>query len=262
MLIQVALVLLASYIVAAAWHLGEISKISRCCFRSERYQCRCRVARRGAGLYHCHFLVDVKLTVSHVFFVASLCFMMGYGSRVRADESTYLGNYIIAASYGDDESLVDILPIRFGEGPATRSLRVGLAMSIYPHYPDSRQFETAIAPFPYAEYHSDRIELDQDGLAAKLFQSNRFELDLSINDDLPVSSKNNDLMTWIVDLALRIELEPEREITLATWGNSILRFDIPARANFEVTTRHVLSQALYGPVRPTKLNFTPPRPKI
>lgn len=111
-------------------------------------------------------------------------------------------------------------------------------------------------------YHGDRIELDQDGLAAKLFQSNRFELDLSINDDLPVSSKNNDLMTWIGDLELTIELEPEREITLATWGNSILRFDIPARANFEVTTRHVLSQALYGPVRPTKLNFTPPRPKI
>jgi hypothetical protein len=132
--------------------------------------------------------------------------MMGYGSRVRADESTYLGNYIIAASYGDDESLVDILPIRFGEGPATRSLRVGLAMSIYPHYPDSRQFETAIAPFKYVAYHG--------------------------------------------------------EITLATWGNSILRFEIPARANFEVTTRHVLSQALYGPVRPTKLNFTPPRPKI
>ena len=169
--------------------------------------------------------------------------MMGYDSRVHADESTYIGTSIKAVSDGDDEGLVDMLPNRFGEGPATWSLRVGLAVGVYPHYSGSRQYETAIAPFPYAEYHSDRIELDRDGLAAKLFQSNRFKLDLSVNGALLVSAKNNDLRTGIDGLELMIELGPELEITLATWSNSILRFDIPARANFEVTTSRALSQA-------------------
>lgn len=202
-----------------------------------------RVAHKGGGLYDWHLLVDVKLTVSHLFFVASLCFMMGYGSWVHADETTHLGASTEAVSDGDDEGVVDKLLSRFGEGSATWSLGVGLAAGVYPHYPGSKQDETAVAPFPYAEYHSDRIELDRDGLAAKLFQSDRFKLDLSVNGALPVSAKNNDLRTGMDDLELMIELGPELEITLATWDKSILRFDIPARANFEVTTSHAPSQA-------------------
>ena len=152
-----------------------------------------RVAHKGGGLYDWHLLVDVNLTVSHLFFVASLCFMMGYGSWVHADETTHLGASTEAVSDGDDEGVVDKLLSRFGEGSATWSLGVGLAAGVYPHYPGSKQDETAVAPFPYAEYHSDRIELDRDGLAAKLFQSDRFKLDLSVNGALPVSAKNNDL---------------------------------------------------------------------
>ena len=119
--------------------------------------------------------------------------MMGYGSWVNADETTHLGASTEAVSDGDDEGVVDKLLSRFGEGSATWSLGVGLAAGVYPHYPGSKQDETAVAPFPYAEYRSDRIELDRDGLAAKLFQSDRFKLDLSVNGALPVSAKNNDL---------------------------------------------------------------------
>ena len=144
-----------------------------------------RVAHKGGGLYDWHLLVDVKLTVSHLFFVASLCFMMGYGSWVHADETTHLGASTEAVSDGDDEGVVDKLLSRFGEGSATWSLGVGLAAGVYPHYPGSKQDETAVAPFPYAEYHSDRIELDRDGLAAKIFQSDRFKLDLSVNGAFP-----------------------------------------------------------------------------
>jgi outer membrane scaffolding protein for murein synthesis (MipA/OmpV family) len=85
------------------------------------------------------------------------------------------------------------------------------------------------------EYHSDRFDLGKDGLAAKVFQSGRLKLDLSVNGALPVSSKKNDLRTGMDDLELMIEFGPELEITLGIWENSTLRLDIPVRANFEVT---------------------------
>ena len=134
--------------------------------------------------------------------------------------------------------MVDKLLKRVGEDSATWSLGAGVAAGAYPHYPGSRQSATTIAPFPYAEYHSDRIDLDRDGFAAKLFQSQRFTLDLSVNGALPVSANKNDLRSGMDDLELMIELGPQLEITLASWSHSILRFDIPVRANFELTTSH------------------------
>ena len=137
-----------------------------------------------------------------------------------------------------EEGMVDKLLKRVGEDSATWSLGAGVAAGAYPHYPGSRQSATTIAPFPYAEYHSDRIDLDRDGFAAKLFQSQRFTLDLSVNGALPVSANKNDLRSGMDDLELMIELGPQLEITLASWSHSILRFDIPVRANFELTTSH------------------------
>jgi len=157
-------------------------------------------------------------------FAASLTAIIGHGAIVIADEAR--NNEVSPDPAAED-------------GFASNwSLGVGLAVVDYPHYPGSVQNETTIAPIPYVEYHSERFDLGKDGLAAKVFQSGRFKLDLSVSGALPVSSKKNDLRTGMDDLELMIEFGPELEITVATWKNSILRFDIPVRANFEVTTDH------------------------
>jgi len=157
-------------------------------------------------------------------FAASLTAIMGHGAIVIADEAR--NNEVSPDTATEDDAV------------SNWSLGVGLAVVDYPHYPGSVQNETTIAPIPYAEYHSERFDLGKDGLAAKVFQSGRFKLDLSVNGALPVSSKKNDLRTGMDDLELMIEFGPELEITVASWKNSILRFDIPVRANFEVTTEH------------------------
>lgn len=152
---------------------------------------------------------------------ASLYALLGYLSAVSAAEA-------LSPEVPSDQATKE-------KTASTWSLGVGAAVVNYPHYPGSLQNETTVAPIPYVEYHSDRFDLGKDGLAAKMFQSGRLKLDLSVNGALPVSSKKNDLRTGMDDLELMVELGPELEITLATWENSILRFDIPVRANFEVT---------------------------
>ena len=173
-------------------------------------------------LYYCRLLNAKSFAMRSVIFAASLFAIMGHGCLVIADETP------------NNEEQPD--PATNDEATSSWSLGVGLAVIDYPHYPGSVQNETTIAPIPYVEYHSDRFDLGKDGLAAKVFQSGRLKLDLSVNGALPVSSKKNDLRTGMDDLELMIEFGPELEITLGTWGNSILRLDIPVRANFEVTT--------------------------
>ena len=137
------------------------------------------------------------------------------------------------------DGLVDKMLRSVGEESATWSLGIGLAVGAYPHYPGAKQSETVVAPFPYPEYHSNRLQLDRDGLAAKMFQSERFKLDMSVNGAFPVSANKNDLRAGMADLELMIEAGPELQVSLASWEHTTLRFDIPARAAFEVTTSHL-----------------------
>jgi len=134
------------------------------------------------------------------------------------------------------KGVVDKMLGMVGEDSASWSLGIGMAAGAYPHYPGAIQSETVIAPFPFPEYHSDRVDLDRNGLAAKLFQTGGLELDFSMNGAFPVSADDNTLRADMADLELMLEFGPELQITLATWDNATLRFDVPVRGAFEVTT--------------------------
>jgi len=132
--------------------------------------------------------------------------------------------------------VVDKMLGMVGEDSASWSLGIGVAAGAYPHYPGATQSEAVIAPFPFPEYHSDRVDLGRNGLAAKLFQTDRLELDFSMNGAFPVSADDNTRRAGMADLELMLEFGPELQITLATWDNATLRFDVPVRGAFEVTT--------------------------
>jgi len=159
----------------------------------------------------------------------------GYNSAQISPPSSIL----LADSSSSAQSMkgvVDKMLGMVGEDSASWSLGIGMAAGAYPHYPGAIQSETVIAPFPFPEYHSDRVDLDRNGLAAKLFQTDRLELDFSMNGAFPVSADDNTLRADMADLELMLEFGPELQITLATWDNATLRFDVPVRGAFEVTT--------------------------
>lgn len=121
------------------------------------------------------------------------------------------------------------------EETASWGLGLGLAAGIYPHYPGSDQNDNLFIPFFYPEYYGENIRLDTDGLAANLFDSDRVNLDFSLNGSLPVSDEDNQVRQGMGDLELIVEIGPAAEITLLEWENAEFRFDLPLRAAFEVT---------------------------
>jgi len=175
------------------------------------------------------------------------CLLLTAGCHAFFAEADVVGADVVRVDVAEAEELpktgadkapgfVNHMLEKIGEESASWSLGIGVAAGAYPHYPGAKQSETVIAPFPFPEYHSDRVDLDRNGLAAKLFASERFELDFSVNGAFPVSANDNDLRAGMADLELMAEFGPELQITLASWDNATLRFDIPARAAFEVTT--------------------------
>ena len=125
--------------------------------------------------------------------------------------------------------------VLLAEEDASWGLGVGVGLALNPHYPGSDQSDTLIAPFPYPEYYGEKVRLDTDGLAANLFNSDRFNLDFSLNGSLPVSDEDNRVRRGMDDLELVLEVGPELEVTLIEWGNAEFRLDIPLRSAFEVT---------------------------
>jgi outer membrane protein len=119
----------------------------------------------------------------------------------------------------------------------TWELGAGLALVSLPHYPGSNQSSTLLAPFPYPVYQSENINLDEEGLVASVAESGRFSLKASVNGSLPVSDKDNDARLGMDDLDLLIEAGPSVHVSLATWGDSELRVELPVRAAFKITTK-------------------------
>lgn len=115
-------------------------------------------------------------------------------------------------------------------------LGAGLALVNLPHYPGASQSSILLAPFPYPVYHSETINLDEEGLVASVAESGRFSLKASVNGSLPVSDKDNDARIGMNDLDLVVETGPSLHIALREWGDSELRLEIPVRAAFKITT--------------------------
>lgn len=65
----------------------------------------------------------------------------------------------------------------------------GTVLSL-PDYRGSDESRIYAAPFPYVIYRGERLRVDRGGVRGMFFESERFELDLSINATPPVDEKN------------------------------------------------------------------------
>lgn len=112
---------------------------------------------------------------------------------------------------------------------------LGVAGASYPHYPGADQTDQLVLPVPYLEYYGEQFQIDDDGLAAHIFDSDRVRLDLSVNGALPVDSEDNRARTGMPDLELMAELGPSLEFTLIKGENWQARLDVPVRLNIDLS---------------------------
>jgi outer membrane scaffolding protein for murein synthesis (MipA/OmpV family) len=102
---------------------------------------------------------------------------------------------------------------------------VGLSL---PNYRGSNARQAYVLPMPYLVYRGEVLKMDRDGLRGLLFDSERVEVNVSLNGSLPVNSDDDPLRQGMSDLDPTVELGPTLNVRL--WQSSDRRKRIEARA--------------------------------
>lgn len=109
----------------------------------------------------------------------------------------------------------------------------GAALST-PAYPGADQRETRVLVFPNVVYRGQVLRADRSGIAARLFRSDRVELDVGFAGALPSDSDDVDEREGMPDLGPLVEFGPRLKVKLADLGgNRSLRAELPLRAVIE-----------------------------
>lgn len=117
-------------------------------------------------------------------------------------------------------------------------LGVGTAGISMQQYRGSDQSINYVLPFPLVVYRLDWLKADRNGVRAKVLESERAEVNLSVSAGPPVRSKNNQAREGMPDIKPMLEVGPSLDVNLwkASEKGSSLRLLMPIRGAFTVQT--------------------------
>ncbi|RJG07659.1 MipA/OmpV family protein [Noviherbaspirillum cavernae] len=109
---------------------------------------------------------------------------------------------------------------------------LGVATISLPNYRGADESGTYVLPAPYFVYRGDFFKADRDGIRSVFFESERVEVNISLNATLPVDSKDNPARRGMSDLKPTIELGPTASFTLWRTPGDKVKLDLrtPVRA--------------------------------
>jgi outer membrane protein len=109
---------------------------------------------------------------------------------------------------------------------------MGVGVLRLPHYRGSDQSHTWVLPVPYVVYRGDLLRADRDGARARLFNDERFDVDVSAAATAPTRSEDNRAREGMPDLAPTVEIGPNINYTLSRGEQWTLQARLPIRAAF------------------------------
>jgi len=109
---------------------------------------------------------------------------------------------------------------------------LGVGVLRLPHYRGSDQSHTWVLPVPYLVYRGDLLRADRDGARARLFNDERFDVDVSVAATAPTRSEDNRAREGMPDLAPTVEIGPNINYTLSRGEQWKLQARLPIRAAF------------------------------
>ena len=98
----------------------------------------------------------------------------------------------------------------------------------YPDYLGSNHSNNMIVPFPFIDYHSKKLDIDQDGVKQQLFAIDGLSLRLSMNGSLPVTSSG--AREGMSNLDPAGEIGPALVYKLYDNSGLTIKLDFPIRA--------------------------------
>src|SRR5690606_25260689 len=91
---------------------------------------------------------------------------------------------------------------------------VGAAAVYLPDYRGSDEGSAYLLPFPYFTYTSERLRIDRSGIVARIFDSDRVELDASFTGGIALRSSGNRARAGMPSLHPTGEAGPEMVVRL------------------------------------------------
>lgn len=113
---------------------------------------------------------------------------------------------------------------------------LGVGALWFPDYRGSDQTHGMVLPVPYLVYRGDFFKADRQGMRGVLFNTDRVDLNLSLNASQPVDSKDNNARSGMSDLKPSIEFGPSLDLTLFRSADERVKLDLrlPVRAAFSI----------------------------
>jgi outer membrane protein len=108
----------------------------------------------------------------------------------------------------------------------------GIGALTLPDYRGSDATSTFVLPIPYVVYRGKFLKADREGVRGTLFESERVEVNVSVNGTLPTKSEDNAARRGMSDLRPTIELGPTVDFKLwhSADRNTTLDFRAPVRS--------------------------------
>jgi outer membrane scaffolding protein for murein synthesis (MipA/OmpV family) len=125
----------------------------------------------------------------------------------------------------------------------------GLAGLNVPNYRGSDVRQTYVLPIPYLIYRGEVLRADRDGLRGLLFDSERLEINVSLNATLPVNSDDDPVRQGMADLDPAVELGPTVNLHLWRSTDRKTRLDVrlPVRTAITIASRPEQIGWLFSP---------------
>lgn len=144
--------------------------------------------------------------------------------------------------------MVGILPAQAELLPRWE-IGLGVAGLTMPDYRGSDEQRSYLLPFPYIAYRLDWLKVDRNGVRARLFDSDRIELNFSASATPPVRSNLNHAREGMPELRPMLELGPSLDINLWRKPNDGIRMDLrlPLRAAVTASSRPQASGWNFSP---------------
>jgi MipA family protein len=111
----------------------------------------------------------------------------------------------------------------------------GVAAISLPDYRGADTSRTYLLPAPYFVYRGEFLKADRNGVRSTLFNTDRVELNLSLNATLPVSSKNNAARQGMSSLRPTVELGPTLSLNLWKAPSGKMKLDLRTPLRTAVT---------------------------
>ena len=100
--------------------------------------------------------------------------------------------------------------------PSTKTWELGIGVGAIssPDYRGSKEYRHYVAPIPYVIYRGKYIQTDRDGIRSKLFERERYEINLSLGAAISPDSDKNELREGMPELHSTLEFGPAFNINL------------------------------------------------